>query len=145
MMGLIEVEIIDDDTNKRYERRSNLKFLNPDEIRNWCETGFLRKSGIIYCKECGKENLKDSVSYGRGCIVCGESDFIDEYTSGVVSGYLELARKKNLGKYYNKIMKKRGSNIKMNEKRMMHHLLLHKDRLDIDKDIVDKIYRKNHV
>jgi len=99
---------------------------------------FIKKDGIIYCLSCGKENsFEDGV-----CIECGKNIFLSTIISEIVGGYIELVKKGKIKDYYHK---KRYSKsiIKMNSKRMIHQLLINKNKINISKEIVNKIYNAN--
>lgn len=109
-------------------RRNNLKNHSKAEIKDYCTTGFSRKSGIKYCKHCGSENKKTI----ENCISCNAQVFLDSHMSEIIGGYLALAKIDKLRKYYNRINK--NSKINMNPKRMIYYLLLHKDNLTVELD-----------
>lgn len=98
---------------------------------------FSKKSGIMYCATCGKECLSDD-----GVCACGKSKFLSTNISEIVGGYIELAKSDKLKTYYSKTRYSK-SIIKMNEKRIIHQLLMHKNKIDIKKETIDKIYGAN--
>ena len=95
-----------------------------------------KKEGVKYCYICGKECSSDSI------LCCGKNNFMMKGTSEIIGGYIELAKNDNIKKYYEKNRRSK-SVIKMNPKRMIHQLLLHKEKLDVKKETVDKIYIAN--
>lgn len=111
-----------------------------DGIRRFCENGTIKRQNIKYCKKCGSENsIKNEHCFG-----CNTKTFLNEYTSSVIGGYIQLLHKGSFTKYYDKIMNRHNKSIKMNDKRMITALLIHKERiLDVDDDTVSKIYRVN--
>ena len=116
-----------------------MEILENDEhhIRNSTSSAeFSKKDGIKYCYICGKECFSDSI------MCCGKSNFMSIKISEIVGGYVELAKKDKLKTYYNKGRYTKSS-IKMNLKRMIHQLLMHKDNINISKESVDKIYNSN--
>lgn len=98
---------------------------------------FSKKTGIMYCLGCGKECSSDN-----GVCDCGKSKFLSTNTSEIIGGYIELAKKDKLKTYYYKTRYSK-SVIKMNPKRIIHQLLMHKHKIEIKKEIVDKIYGAN--
>lgn len=99
---------------------------------------FSKKDGIMYCLSCGGECLCDD---GK-CISCGKSKFLNSDTSEILGGYIDLAKKNRLKEYYYKTRYSK-SIVKMNEKRIIQQLMQNKDKVDIKKEIVDKIYGAN--
>ncbi len=99
---------------------------------------FSRKSDVIYCLVCGTENLSEQGT----CINCGKNLFLNKNASEIIGGYIELAKKNRLKSYYNKSRYTK-SIVKMNPKRMIHQLISNKDKIDIKKETVDKIYGAN--
>lgn len=120
---MVQMEIVEDETHVRSNGTSSI----PE---------FSKKEGIKYCYNCGKECFVDSI------MCCGKSNFMAIKVSEIVGGYIELAKRDKLKIYYNKSRHTK-SIIKMNEKRMIHQLMSNKDKIDIKKESVDKIYNAN--
>lgn len=99
---------------------------------------FAKKDGIKYCNNCGKECLSEDIC----CANCGKDKFLSEKISNIIGGYIKLAKDDVIKKYYSKNFNS-NSVIKMNEKRIIHQLLKHKDKIEVRKEIVDKIYNLN--
>jgi hypothetical protein len=57
-----------------------------------------------------------------------------------VGGYIEMSKNGELKKYYQRIMKTKGSKVRMNEKRTIVNLLIHKDHANIQESVIYKIY-----
>ncbi len=99
---------------------------------------FQRKVGIKYCV-CGKECLDtDNVCK------CGKEIFIsfeNPESNEIIGGYISLAKNGKLRSFYERNSKQ--SIIKMNEKRIIQQLLLHKNKIVVRKDIIDRIYKAN--
>ena len=99
---------------------------------------FKKKDGIKYCSKCGKGHLDEILK-----CECLNEDFIPKGISEVIGGYLELSKNNNLRNYYLNIMSIKSS-IKMNNKRIIHQLLIHKNPgSGIHKEMIDKIYNAN--
>lgn len=100
---------------------------------------FSKKSNIMYCLSCGNECLSDDGL----CASCGKNIFLSKKSSEIIGGYIELAKRGRLKKYYGKTVNTK-SVVKMNEKRMIHQILIHKHMIkNVKKEIVDKIYNAN--
>jgi len=99
---------------------------------------FSKKDGIKYCNNCGKECLSEDIC----CANCGKDKFLSEKISSMIGGYIKLAKDNVIKKYYSKNFNS-NSIIKMNEKRIIHQLLKHKDKIEVRKETVDKIYNVN--
>ena len=97
---------------------------------------FSKKEGVKYCYICGKECFSDSI------LCCGKDNFMSKNLSEIIGGYIELAKNDSIKKYYEKNRRTK-SVIKMNPKRMIHQLMLHKERIDVQKEVIDKIYGAN--
>ncbi len=98
---------------------------------------FSKKTGIMYCLSCGKECLCDD-----GMCECGKNKFLNASSSEFIGGYIELAKKDKLKAFYDKARYSK-SVVKMNPKRIIHQLLMHKHKIEIKKEFVDKIYGSN--
>lgn len=104
-------------------------------------TEFSKKSGIIYCLSCGKEcSCESSICINEKC---GKSNFLTTNISEIVGGYIELAKKDKLKTYYHSKSRYSKSLVRMNNKRMIHHLITHSQKINIKKEIIDKIYNAN--
>ena len=99
---------------------------------------FVEKDGIKYCNNCGRECLIENVC----CPDCGKNNFLSEKISSVFSGYIKLVKKNVIKRYYCMYFNF-NSVVKMNSKRMIHQLMQHKNKIEIQKEIVDKIYNAN--
>ncbi len=99
---------------------------------------YSKKDGIMYCLSCGKEN-----SHEVGvCLECGKNRFLLTSISEMIGGYIELAKEGRIKIYYNK-RRFTKSIVRMNPKRMIHQLLMNKDKMNVSKEIIDKIYNAN--
>ena len=97
---------------------------------------FPKKEGIKYCLICGNECLfEDEV-----CL-CGKNNFLQTDASEIIGGYLKQADK--LRKYYHKHYNV-SSIVKMNNRRIIYYLMIHKHKVNIDKKVVDLIYKVNN-
>ena len=96
---------------------------------------FPKKEGIKYCLTCGNECLMEDESCS-----CGKNNFLQTDTSAIIGGYINQLDK--LRNYYHKHYNT-NSIIKMNNKRIIYYLLIHKHKINIDKKIVDLIYKIN--
>lgn len=106
----------------------------------------ITKKGATFCIECGKEYYQK----GDNCNVCGDSMFLIGPIAETLSGYIELSKRGELKKYYAKEMAKikkdlPSKRIRMNEKRIVLYLLIHKDSFKIGdnnkmKALIDKIF-----
>ena len=99
-------------------------------------TEFPKKEGIKYCLNCGSECLSDIEMCS-----CGKNNFLQTDISEIIGGYIEKCDK--LRNYYHKHYNT-NSLIKMNNKRIIYYLLIHKHKINVDKKIVDKIYNSNN-
>lgn len=97
-----------------------------------------------YCKSCGKEYNR----LMKKCDSCGNNGkFLNGDIANRLSVYLELSMKGELQNYYKKARRYK-SEFKMNEKREILYLLMHKDRLVENgkerevKSIIDMIYKR---
>ncbi len=99
---------------------------------------FSKKDGIKYCNNCGKECMSEDIC----CTECGKDKFLSERISGMLGGYIELAKNNIIKKYYYKNYNS-NSIVKMNEKRIIHQLMQHRNKVDIRKETIDKIYSAN--
>jgi len=96
---------------------------------------FPRKEGIKYCLTCVNECLSDD----KLCS-CGKDKFLHKNASEILGGYLsQIERLRN---YYHKHYNT-NSIIKMNNKRIIYYLLIHKHKISIEKKTVDMIYNVN--
>jgi hypothetical protein len=99
---------------------------------------FQRKVGIKYCV-CGKECLDTS-----DVCECGKNVFMsfeNPESSEIIGGYIDLSKKGELRSFYKRNNKE--SVIKMNKKRIIQQLLLHKNKIFVKKEIIDRIYNAN--
>jgi len=106
--------------------------------RSSSKAEFSKKDGIKYCNNCGKECLTEDIC----CTECGKDKFLSEKVSSVIGGYIQLAKDNVIKKYYSKNFNS-NSIIKMNEKRIIHQLMQHRNKIEIRKETVDKIYNAN--
>lgn len=121
---MVQMEIIEDEGNVRSNSTNSI----PE---------FSKKDGIKYCLSCGNECLcEDEI-----CL-CGKNTFLNNGASEIIGGYIDLAKRDRLKSFYNKTRYSK-SIIKMNEKRIIQQLMQHKNKVDIKKVIVDKIYNAN--
>ncbi len=120
---MVQMEIVEDKISVRSNGTSSI----PE---------FSKKEEIKYCYICGKECFSDSI------LCCGKGNFMAKEVSEIVGGYIELAKNDKLKAYYYKTRYSK-SIVKMNPKRMIHQMLIHKNNVNINKDIVDKIYSAN--
>lgn len=88
---------------------------------------------IKYCLNCGRE-----CTFTDEICECNKKEFLSKKTSNIIKKYIEISNLKNLRSYYNT-----KSKIKMNEKRMIQQLLLQKDKIFVEKSVIDKIYNMN--
>ncbi len=101
---------------------------------------FTKKDGVKYCVSCGKECLSIDV-----VCKCGKKDFLlngNSEVNEIMGGYITLTKNGDLKNLYY-INKNKESIVKMNEKVIIQQLLLHRNKIDIDKKIIDKIYNTN--
>ncbi len=120
---MVQMEIVEDEVNVRSNGGSSV----PE---------FSKKDGIKYCYICGKECFSDSI------LCCGKDNFVSKNVSEIIGGYIELAKNEKLKAYYYKTRYSK-SIVKMNPKRMIQQLLLHKNSVDIKKETIDNIYNAN--
>jgi len=106
--------------------------------RSSSKSEFSKKDGIKYCNNCGKECLTEDIY----CTECGKDKFLPEKVSSVIGGYIQLAKDNVIKKYYSKTFNS-NSIIKMNEKRIIHQLMQHRNKIEVRKETVDKIYNAN--
>ena len=93
----------------------------------------------MYCLDCGNECSSED-----GKCVCENNKFLSIQTSEIVGGYINLAIDDRLKSHYKKYFKP-DSTIRMNNKRIIFTLLIHKYKVKIEKETVDKIYNANIV
>jgi len=113
--------------NKREHRTTNVT----------TQVEFQRKEGIKYCLSCGSECPSEDESCS-----CGKDEFLPINISEIIGGYLEKSDK--LKKYYHKHYNV-GSIVMMNNKRIIYYLMIHKHKINIDKKVVDLIYKVNNI
>lgn len=103
---------------------------------------FSTKIGVKYCRNCGEE-----CSIGNDVCKCGKKNFLgnidDKNVNEIIGGYISLAKNGMLKSFFDKSRK--NSNVKMNKKRMIQQLLWHRNRIVLDKEVIDKIYNKNAI
>ena len=121
---MAKLTIIEDDSHSISHRTSSVEFA--------------KKDGIKYCNNCGKECLTEDIC----CTDCGKDKFLSEKVSSVIGGYIKLAKDKVIKRYYSKNFNS-NSIIKMNEKRIIHQLMQHRNKIEIQKETVDRIYNAN--
>jgi len=125
VLKMVQMEILDDETNVRSTNSTS------------SVSEFSKKDGIKYCLSCGSECLCDA-----GTCECGKDTFLNNNSSELLGGYINLAKNDRLKVYYYKTRYSK-SIVKMNEKRIIQQLMQHKNGVDIKKETVDKIYAAN--
>jgi hypothetical protein len=138
-MSRIEIETVETKNINRQHINSSMRNRTQDEIRNWIESGFRKKIGIKFCIICGNELDDNTTTEIKEC-ECGNDKFIEGYLASLVGGYIEMSKNGELKKYYQRIMKTKGSKVRMNEKRTIVNLLIHKDHANIQESVIYKIY-----
>jgi len=98
---------------------------------------FPKKEGIKYCLSCGSQCLSED----EICL-CGKNKFLQTDVSEIIGGYLNQADK--LRKWYHKHYNTT-SIVKMNNKRIIYYLMIHKHKTNIDKKTIDMIYSYNNL
>lgn len=101
---------------------------------------FVMRNGIIYCLSCGKENVCENGVCANE--KCNKNLFLETNSSGIIGGYIELAKKGKLKDYYYK-SRYSESIVRMNDKRIIEQLTRHKHGITVQKEVVDKIYNAN--
>lgn len=141
---MVKLEILSLNRGQHNSQLLMDKGLSIEEIINYQTTKFVRRVNIKYCCICGNEiNITDN------CQICSDNNKYNKYLSGYVSeiigGYIELSNRKMLKKYYDRVTRNK-SKVKMNDKRIIFQLLLHKDKLvkkENEKkiqELINKIY-----
>lgn len=144
-MSKFEVEIVDTNNGNRKYVNSSMQDRSTEEIKSWLESGFRKRPGIKFCVSCGNE-LNDTNETKIEKCNCGNSEFLSGYLASLVGGYIDMSKNRELKKYYQRIMRiKGGTKVRMNEKRTIMNLLIHKDKAIIQESIVYKIYNNTKV
>ncbi len=89
------------------------------------EMKFSKIYGVIFCRTCGnqiEESPKDNVQ--EICPVCDGKDFIYGEFAAYLAGYISLDKKGMLKKYYDSVVHRRFKGVRMNNKRIIHRLLV---------------------
>ena len=127
------------ETIKNKPKKINVQTKNGKNSNYSKHTEFNKKDGIKYCEKCGKECIEAALS----CEVCNNENFLSTGISETIGGFIELSKNGNLRKYYQRTMNI-NSSIKMNNKRLIHQLIAHKNsNLKFNKELIDKIYNSN--
>ncbi len=88
---------------------------------------------VRYCKGCGKEwDLSND-------ILCCKAGWFGEDFNKSMKKYVELYKSGELRNYYDKTMKSKSGGPRMNKKRMVFHLMNHKDKIVVDEKDIGKI------
>ena len=116
------------------------------DIKNYRESNGLGRTllfhkieGFVFCPDCGNQLEENKIN--GNCTTCGCKDLIRGDLASTIAGYLKLDKEGLLKRYYNS-RRHNKSAVRMNNKRVIHNLLIRDGLISVDDKNAEEIIKR---